>query len=101
MTKKLPNIFRGKAPKNLNQTTSIINQDDEITDIKDEEEKSVNRQIKDVFSSENFVYKADTTITLTNGDVINKTIIGRTNDSLITLDDELIDVKNISKIELS
>lgn len=100
MTKKLPNIFRGKAPKNLNQTTSIINQDDEITDIKDEEEKSVNRQIKDVFSSENFVYKADTLITMIDGTTIKKTIIGKTNDSLITIDDELIEVNKISKIEI-
>ena len=101
MTKKLPNIFRGKAPKNLNQTTSIINQDDEITDIKgEEEEKSVNRQIKDVFSSENFVYKADTLITMIDGTTIKKTIIGKTNDSLITIDDELIEVNKISKIEI-
>ena len=101
MTKKLPNIFRGKAPKNLNQTTSIINQDDEITDIKDEdEEKSVNRQIKDIFSSDNFVYKADTLITMIDGTTIKKTIIGKTNDSLITIDDELIEVNKISKIEI-
>ena len=105
MTKKLPNIFKGKAPKNLNQTTSIINQNKTISEedlnvTEEKEEKSVNRQIKDVFSSENFVYKADTLITLVNGDTLKKTIIGRTNDSLITIDDELIEVSQIAKIEI-
>ena len=61
--------------------------------------KSVNRQIKDVFSSPNFVYKANVSIKLTDGTTQEKTIIGRTNNSLITIDDELIDVSKISQID--
>ena len=96
---KLPNIFKGKAPNNNNQESSVIRntKEDKVEIV----EENIDKQIKRIFSSDSFVYKADTTITLTNGEIINKTIIGRTNDSLITLDDELIDVKNISKIELS
>ncbi len=99
MSKILPNIFKGKAPKNNNQETSIIN-NDPIKEDNKKEEKSVNKQIKDIFNSESFVYKADTIITLNNNEVIKKTIIGKTNNSLITIDDELIDVSSISKIEL-
>ena len=98
MSKKLPNIFKGKAPKDSNQTKTIINSNSEIKIEKNE--KSINKQINDVFSSENFVYKADTIITLTSGDVIEKTIIGKTNNSLLTIDDELIEVSKIAKIEL-
>lgn len=94
MIKKLPNIFKGKAPNNVNQETTIIGK--EII----ENEKDVNTQIKDIFSSNNFVYKAETQITYMSGEVVKKTIIGKTNNSLITMDDELIDVSKISKIEL-
>ena len=54
-----------------------------------------------IFKSNSFVYKADTIITLNNGEVLKKTIIGKTHDSLITIDDELIEVSSISKIELA
>ena len=37
---------------------------------------------------------------LKNNKEIKKTIIGRTNNSLITMDDELIDVSSITKIDL-
>ena len=56
-------------------------------------------EIKDVFSSPNFVYKANVSIKLTDGTTQEKTIIGRTNNSLITIDDELIDVSKISQID--
>ena len=97
MNKKIPNIFKGKAPKNVNQVSSVIKKDEIV---EKDYEKSVDEQIKDVFRSDKFVYKSDTLITMTNGDVIKKTIIGKTNNSLITIDDELIDVSKISKIEL-
>ena len=97
MEKKLPNIFKGIAPKNVNQSTSVINQ---VSDDIAYNEKSIDNQIRNVFSSEKFVYKADTLITMKDGQTYEKTIIGKTNNSLITLDDELIDVNQIAKIEL-
>ena len=101
MSKKLPNIFKGIVPKNNNQDSSVINNDNSVEKEEMIEEKSINRQIKDIFSSDSFVYKADAIITLNTGEVLKKTIIGKTNSSLITIDDELIDVASISKIELA
>ena len=98
MGKDLPHVFKGKAPSNLNQREAIINKEEIKEDKK--EIKSVNKQIKDIFNSDRFLYKAETLITLTNGEKIKKTIIGKTNNSLITLDDDLIDVSTISQIEL-
>ena len=95
MDNKLPNIFKGTAPDNLNQTTNVINKNSEVL-----ESKNINTQIKELFSSEKFVYKADVLITLNNKEVIEKTIIGKTNNSLITMDDELIDISKVEKIEL-
>ena len=103
MKKKLPNLYKGKIKSNsINQRQSIFNifekkEEKEIKEIK--EEKSVEGQIKDIFHSPNYVYKADVSIELNDGNILKKTIIGRSNNSLITMDDELIDVSNIVKID--
>ena len=94
MNDDLPNIFKGSVNENNNQDRSILGEK-EITN-----EKSVDNQIKDVFNSDKFLYKADVLVTLLDGSSNKKTIIGRSNNSLITIDDELIDVKDISRIEL-
>ena len=102
MKKILPNIYKGKV-KNIsqNQNQSFVVSEANHEESKKEiiEEKSVNRQIKDIFSSPNYVYKADVSIITTDGKTLKKTIIGRTNNSLITIDDELIDVSKISQIK--
>ena len=103
MKKKLPNIYKGRVKNNSqNQKQSLVqNIEDEISNITSEksiEDKSINRQIKDIFSSPNYVYKADVSIIMSDGKNLKKTIIGRTNNSLITIDDELIDVSKISQI---
>lgn len=102
MKKKLPNIYKGKVKNNsVNQKQSTISSytNEETYENQQVDERSVNRQIKDIFNSENFVYRADVSILTNDGDILKKTIIGRTNNSLITIDDELIDVSKISKID--
>ena len=94
MKKILPNLYKGKVNKvSKNQKETFIN--------KEEKKKKVNvdKQVNDIFSSPNYVYKADVSIITTTGETIKKTIIGRTNNSLITIDDELIDVSKISQID--
>ena len=98
MKKDLPNIYKGKINKNLNQEEVYVKKDVIKKDVI-KKDVSVNKQIKDIFNSSNFIYKADTLITLNNGDKVKKTIIGKTNNSLITMDDELIDINSISQIE--
>lgn len=101
MKKKLPGIYKGNSfNKSKNQKQTILSTELKKETINTEkEEKSINKQIKDIFSSPNYVYKADVTITMTDGQILKKTIIGRTNNSLITLDDDLIDVSKISQID--
>jgi len=104
MKKDLPNIFRGKVSKSVNQKETVINRyirEDIIPrlDEKENSSSSVSKQISEIFNSESFIYKADTLITLYSGDKIKKTIIGKNNNSLITMDDDLIDINSIKKIE--
>ena len=98
MKNKLPNIYKGKNNHpSKNQKQSMFNLEDTIK--QEEEVKPIGKQIKDIFSSPNFVYKADVSIIMNDGETLKKTIIGRTNNSLITMDDELIDVSKINKID--
>ena len=100
MSSELPNIYKGKVVNNQNQKEIVLNQEDLPKLESSTEYKSVDKQIKEIFSSDTFIYKAETLITLNDGSKIKKTIIGKTNNSLITMDDELIDVNRIVQIEL-
>ena len=104
MKKILPNLYKGKVKAtNRNQKQTILNKIDENIEYsksKDQvDDKNVNRKIKDIFNSPSYVYKANVSITMNDGENLKKTIIGRTNNSLITMDDELIDVSNITQID--
>lgn len=96
MKKKLPSLYKTNSTiQNNNQIkTCVLN-----TDLK--ETKNINKQISDIFSSPKYVYKADVSINLIDGTTLKKTIIGRTNNSLITIENDLIDVSKIAKIEFN
>ncbi len=104
MKKKLPEIYKGIVKNiNKNQRQIILSNNDELKQIDDStyttSKGNVNKKIKDIFNSPNYVYKANVSITMQDGKNIKKTIVGRTNNSLITIDDELIDVSKISQID--
>lgn len=102
MKKILPNLYKGKIFENKNQNKTVIEKVKEnVKNVVEEEgdSKTINRKIKDIFSSPSYVYKADVSIVLNDGTSIKKTIIGRTNNSLITMDDELINVNDILQID--
>lgn len=102
MKKKLPGLYKGivKNP-NRNQKQAVLSSKSE--EVMEESTKiestNVNTKIKDIFNSPNYVYKANVSITMQGGENLKKTIIGRTNNSLITIDDELIDVSKINQID--
>ena len=101
MKKILPGIYKGKVKNNKNEKESTFKTNEKnINEVNEyNNEINVDKQIKDIFSSVNYVYKADVRITLMDKSTIEKTIIGRTNNSLITMDDELIDISKIERID--
>ena len=93
MKKKLPNIYKGMVKNsNQNQKQSFISHEREENIYENEE------NLEKIFSHKN-VYKANVSIKLVDGTTQEKTIVGRTNNSIITIDDELIDVSKISQID--
>lgn len=100
MKKILPSLYKGKIKNKIkNQNETVLNKVKNIKNVVEEENVNINNKIKDIFSSPRYVYKADVNIVMNDGTKIKKTIIGRTNNSLITMDDELIDVSKISQID--
>jgi len=62
------------------------------------QKNDIRSKIIQLFKSPNNVYKVKANIKI-DGKTITKNLIGRTNSSLITLDDELIDIDKIEDIE--
>ena len=58
---------------------------------------SIDKKIRDIFLADDYVYKADVYIE-TDNDQLKKTIIGRKNGYLITIDNEYIPISIIRNI---
>ena len=104
MEKKLPKVFANKIDKELKNNETIYYNKNEERKIEEKESLSsiltVNQKINQIFSSTRYVYKADVIITTKNGKM-NKRIIGRNRNELITMDNEVINVNDIIDIEFS
>lgn len=101
MEKKLPKVFANKIDKNLNNNETVYYNKNELRSEQKDNSSSiftVNQKINQIFSSARYVYKADVIITTKNGKM-NKRIIGRNRNELITMDNEVINVNDILDIE--
>lgn len=106
MKRELPSVFANKIDKKIeNNKTYCVSKNEEkiIEDNNDRTfkiEKNINQKINEIFSSPRYVYKADVLIT-TNDGVIQKRIIGRNGNNLITIENELISTDKIIDIKFS
>lgn len=101
MEKKLPKVFANKIEKSLKNNENVYyGKNEEKTIKKDDNSKSLTiyQKINRIFSSSRYVYKADVIITLKDK-TITKKIIGRNKKELITMDNEIIEIKDILDIE--
>lgn len=105
MKKDLPGIFAGKVNRNDTNKKYAVTSSDEVRIEKNDEKeykgipigKNINQKINDIFSSYRYVYKADVIITTNEGEITKK-IIGKNENNLITMDNELINIDNIKDI---
>jgi hypothetical protein len=102
--KDLPKVFHNKIDKTFNNNKSVfysnnkssdndLNNSNEIID-----KRNVLQKINAIFSSPNYVYKANVEITLKDKKV-TKRIIGRNKDYIITMDNDLIPIVDIIDIK--
>ena len=95
--KDLPKVYHNKINKNLNNNKKVYYS---YTDTKEniQESKNILQKINDIFSSPNYVYKANVEISLKDKKV-TKRIIGRNKNYIITMDNELIAITDIIDIK--
>lgn len=115
MEKKLPKVFANKIEKELNNNEKVYyergiskvdNKEktpeiDTTKKVKIPEELTINQKINKIFGSSRYVYKADVEIKLKDGNTVDKKIIGRNKNELITMDNELIKISLIDDIKFS
>ncbi len=94
LERKNVNVTSKKDP-NQNTKEEIIKKYNLSNTVK---QSDIRNKIVDLFKSPNNVYKVNVKIKI-GGKTITKSLIGRTNSSLITLDDELININEIDDIE--
>lgn len=98
--KRLPKVFANPIDKDINNNRSISKSNDLSIEKNEYSLNDINKKIASIFSSYNYVYKADVLITTTNGEFV-KRIIGKKDNNLITLDNELIDISTIKDIKIA
>ena len=91
----LPNIFKGKVGENINNNKDMIYTSNNREEVKS---KSIDAKINDIFSAKDFVYKKKVTIITKNG-AITKEVVGINDKGLLTLDNEVINLKDILDIK--
>lgn len=99
MEKKLPKVFANKIEKDIMNNATYFKGNRKI----EAEEKvnlNVRSKINQIFGSTRYVYKADVIIELKDR-TITKRVIGKNKINLITIDNELIPIKDIIDIKFS
>ena len=99
--KDLPKVFQNNIDKKFNNNSSVYYSSNDNRSINKEEVKdnrTILQKINEIFSSPNYVYKANVEISLKDKKV-TKRIIGRNKYFLITMDNTLIPISDIVDIK--
>ena len=100
MDKKLPKMYAvnfDKEIKNNRELFSTLNRNDNVNKNTNNSYFDIRQKINNIFSAKDYIYKIDVTIVMDNK-VLNKRIIGKNNNNLITIDNEHIPISSIRDI---
>lgn len=92
MKRNLPKVYKNKINKPLNNNSKVFYSS---------KDNNINRSYTsiDELFKQNEVYRLNTFISLKDGSNLNKIIIGRSIKHLITIDNELIPIEDITSIK--
>ena len=96
--KDLPKVYHNKIDKRLDNNRSVFYSSNTYEENTVNDTKTILQKINDIFSSPNYVYKANVEITLKDKKV-TKRIIGRNKNYIITMDNDLIPITDIIDIK--
>ena len=102
--KDLPKVFHNTINKKFTNNRNVFysnntynDNENTIQEVK-QDNRNILQKINDIFSAPNYVYKANVEITLKDKKV-TKRIIGRNKDYIITMDNDLIPIRDIIDIK--
>ena len=95
--KELPKVFHNKIDKKFDNNRSVFYSNNTYEDDRSVDTRTVLQKINEIFSSPNYVYKANVEITLKDKKA-TKRIIGRNKNYIITMDNDLIPISDIVDI---
>ena len=97
---KLPDLYTNSFDKKIDNSLEYITiknvEEQEINNTKNKYD--IREKIDNLFKSKNYIYKIKAEITLENEKII-RTLIGKTKNNLITIDNKLINIKDIIDIK--
>lgn len=96
--KELPKVFHNKIDKKFDNNRSVFYSNNTYEEDRSVDTRTVLQKINEIFSSPNYVYKANVEITLRDKKV-TKRIIGRNKNYIITMDNDLIPINDIVDIK--
>lgn len=93
--KDLPNVYANKINKKIanSQEYTTVKNDEERHFTKNEIEKKINN----IFKANEYIYKIKVNIETDKG-IEEKILVGKTQNQLITMNNELIDISTIKNI---
>lgn len=101
MAKDLPKMYQNKAIKsldNIQKVYSTLYEHSEDMLVRNSTNIfTVEQKIYNIFKSPSYIYKADVVIETDDG-TLNKRIVGKNRNSLITMDNEYIPIDKIKDI---
>lgn len=95
--KELPKVFQNNINKDFKNNSNVFYSSERNIE-ENIDNRNVLQKINDIFSSPNYVYKANVEIVLKDK-TVNKRIIGRNKNYIITMDNELIPITDIVDIK--
>ena len=95
--KELPKLYTNSFNKKIDNSQEYV-KIIESTNSPKPSKQEINKKIDNIFKSKNYIYKIKTKIKTKNGDR-KETLIGKTNNNLITINNELINISDIIDIK--
>lgn len=99
MKNELPKVYANTINKKFNNTQELFSSLEKNRTL--EKKLSFNELIKkinQIFNSPNHVYKSEVVLNI-KGDEVNKVIVGKNSNNLLTLDGEMINLNDIWDIK--
>lgn len=97
--KKLPELYTNTFNKKIDNSLEYITIPNKIIENKTTLSKyTLNKKIENIFKSKNYIYKIKVEITQKDK-ITTETIIGKTKNKLITIDNKLISINDILDIK--